>query len=313
LATDLETKSTLNLVKLCQHFTRGELLPTQQDILGATTSRGSDETLPDENETQQRLQEALNNTKSRLQSIESDALSLMTEAVDRSEWGLSIVSVRLDGFSLLDPQISADLARVTQSLLATSAEQVQGRLEVARAEAERITALKRANAEAQVAQRQAESAAQVRTSTATAEAQIHHLEAVQKAKADAEVQRINLALSKEEAENRAEIRRLELSLQTEEAEAKALGITKVAQATAEKMNKEYEAAKQMPQQEFELKRVKLAVEGLQHYGQSAWRYPDSMTAYIEQLMPYLRLGPASAKEIFASIASKTSNHNPGAK
>lgn len=104
------------------------------------------------------------------------------------------------------------------------------------------------------------------------------------------------------AENQNTIEEMTLRRKQRERETEAAGILAMAHANYEKGLKEQEVAGKMPEQELELKRLQLVVEGLKYYGQSAWRYPDEMQGFMEQLKPYLRLGPMSADE--ATVAAR---------
>lgn len=298
LNSTIADRTRLALIRLCKRFNRGDLLPTQQDILSSVSDELSEEDL------QEHLKKAHQATKDLLHSLESDCSSALQQASAAGDWGARIESVSLDGFDLLDNQIAEDLAKITQSMLAMKAEQVQGRLAVAQAETERVTRIKHASANAEVLEAEAESAARIKLAEARAANSVRLLEVTENAKADAEAHRIALELEREKTTAQAENKRTLLGLKLEEAQAEAQSITEIAQAHAKKQREENEAATLMPAQTLELRKMQLAVEGLRHFGAAAWKYPDEMSAFIEQLTPFLRVGPSTASEILKGIKGK---------
>merc|ERR1719313_3146876 len=71
----------------------------------------------------------------------------------------------------------------------------------------------------------------------------------------------------------------------------------MAQANYESGVKEQEVKSRMPAQELELKRLALIVEGMKHFGQAAWRHPEEMQSFMNQLKPYMRLAPMTAHDL----------------
>merc|ERR1712188_255347 len=77
----------------------------------------------------------------------------------------------------------------------------------------------------------------------------------------------------------------------------AAAMLAMAEASYERGIKEQEVASRMPPQELELKRLELIVEGMRHFGQAAWRHPGEMQDFMQQLKPFLRVGPMKANEL----------------
>jgi hypothetical protein len=71
----------------------------------------------------------------------------------------------------------------------------------------------------------------------------------------------------------------------------------MANANYERGIKEQEVASRMPAQELELRRLEIIVDGMKHFGQAAWRHPDEMQSLMNQLKPFLRIGPVSVDEL----------------
>merc|ERR1711988_1060341 len=129
---------------------------------------------------------------------------------------------------------------------------------------------------------------------ARAQNEIALMEATNAAKAQAEAQKIEFEMQREMAENQTAIEEMRLQQKQREAETEAAAVQAMAIANYERGIKEQEVASRMPPQELELKRLELIVEGMKHFGQAAWRHPQEMQSFMNQLKPYLRLGPMSA-------------------
>merc|ERR1719478_282738 len=205
------------------------------------------------------MQRAAETSRQLQHSTEKCCLELLNSASVDGGWGVLVVSIKIDCLQLADEKIIADMQLIAQSQLAAKRKQMEGRLAVVAANVEREAAIHKAQATAEVQQTTAESDARVQLANAKAENEIALMQATSAAQA--------------------------------QAEAEAAAVLAMADANYERGCKEQEVASRMPPQELELKRLELVVQGLMHYGQAAWRYPDEMQAFMEQLKPYLRLAP----------------------
>lgn len=291
--SNVQSRARNNLVKLCMHYNRGELLPTQQDVIVAKGAEISDE------EAEKLMKESMQNTRALYGEVEKHCKEILVEASKQSGWGVSILKTSLDGFELLDKAIIDDLAKITRSLIAAKSEKVKGELAIAQAEAEKKASVKRAENDAEISMQRAEAAARVlqtearaaaeaRVAEAEAENKVKVLFATNQAKAEAESQRIRLDIDIRDKKERAE------------AEAHAMKL--LAEAEYDKQMKENEAAKQIPMHQIELEKARIAADAVQNFGQAAWRHPQDMMNFLEQLMPFLRLAPTTtAEEAFKKI------------
>merc|ERR1711904_761339 len=103
-------------------------------------------------------------------------------------------------------------------------------------------------------------------------------------------------MQREMAENQNAIEEMKQKQKQREAETEAASILAMANANYERGLKEQEVASRMPPQELELKRLELVGEAMKGFGQAAWRHPEEMQGMMNQLKPFLRLGPMSAKD-----------------
>jgi len=137
----------------------------------------------------------------------------------------------------------------------------------------------------------------VQLAQAKAQNEIALMEATNAAKAQAEAQKIEFDMQREMAENQTAIEEMRLKQKQREAETEAAAILAMASAHHDRGMKEIEVASRMPPQELELKRLELIVEGMKHFGQAAWRHPEEMQSFMNQLKPYLHLGPMYASDL----------------
>merc|ERR1711988_1951369 len=137
----------------------------------------------------------------------------------------------------------------------------------------------------------------VKVARAKAENEISLMEATNAARAQAEAQKIEFEMQREMAENQNSIKEMKLRQKQREAETEAAAILAMAQANYESGMKEQEVKSKMPPQELELRRLELIVEGMRHFGQAAWRHPEQMQSFMNQLKPFLRLGQVSMSDI----------------
>jgi hypothetical protein len=259
------------------------------------------------------MRKAAENSKEAVQSMEAQCLELLNAASMDGGWGLRVVSVKVDSLDLGDEKIMRDLESIAQAQLATKRKQVEGRQQIAAAHVDREAAMQKAQAKADVEQTQAESESKVRLAQARAQNEIALMEATNAAKAQAEAQKIEFEMQREMAENQTAIEEMRLKQKQREAETEAAAMLAMAEASYERGIKEQEVASRMPAQELELKRLELIVEGMKHFGSAAWRHPEEMQSLMNQLKPYLRLGPMSASDLqnVASAARQPMPPLPG--
>jgi hypothetical protein len=284
---------------ILRNLSRAEILPTRQDVStdvllthGAEVEEGHAEAAAEE-----LMRKAAQNSKEALQAMEVQCLDLLNAASRDGGWGLSVVSVKVDSLELGDESILRDLESIAQAQLATKRKQVEGRQQVAAAYVDREAAMQKAQVKAEVAQTQAESESKVQLAQAKAQNEIALMEATNAARAQAEAQKIEFEMQREMAENQAAIEEMRLKQKQREAETEAAAMVAMANATYERGMKEQEVASRMPMQELELKRLELIVQGMQHFGHAAWRHPEEMQSFMNQLKPYLRLQPMSAGQL----------------
>merc|ERR1719390_29763 len=258
------------------------------------------------------MRKAAENSRLALRRMEANCLELLNAASVDGGWGLEVASVKVDSLELGDEAILKDLESIAQAQLATKRKQVEGRQQVAAAHVEREAAMQKAQAKADVEQHQAESESKVRLAQARAQNEIALMEATNAAKAQAEAQKIEFEMQREMAENQTAIEEMRLKQKQREAETEAAAMLAMADASYERGIKEQEVASRMPAQELELKRLELIVEGMKHFGPAAWRHPEEMQSLMNQLKPFLRLGPMSAGELLsAADAARQATLLPG--
>merc|ERR1719506_2298019 len=168
---------------------------------------------------------------------------------------------------------------------------------LAAATVKRESAMHKAKATAEVSQTQAVSAAKMKLAEAMAQSEIALMEATNAARAQAEANKIELDIQVLMAESQTAIEETKLRAKRLEAETEAAAISSLAEANYDKGRKEQEVAAMMPPQELEIRKMELAMEGMRNFGQAAWRHPEEMHHFWEQLKPYVRLGPMSAGEL----------------
>lgn len=311
----LRAKVAACLGMLLRTYNRAELLPTRQDVVMGKMQEGE---VDEDDALEEAIKTAAERSKSILQDTEDKSLEVLNEASTTGGWGLRLVSVKIDNLELRDEQIVSDLQSIAQAQLATKRKQVEGQQQIAAANVEREAAIQKAEAEAEVLQTQAESDARVQTASATAKSEmelsaarakneIDLMQATNAARADAEAKKIEFEMQRQMAENQVTIEEMKLKAKQRQAESEAAAIIAMAQANYEKGCKEQEVAGKMPVQELELKRMELIVRGLNYYGNAAWRYPDEMQGFMDQLRPFLRLGPMSGADLHSAIKSTRDN------
>jgi hypothetical protein len=228
---------------------------------------------------------------------EESCLQLLNDAAVDGRWGVEVVSVKIDSLDLADERIIADLQSIAHAQLAIKRKQMEARAMLAAATVEREAAMHKAKAVAEVSQTQAESEARMKLAEAKAQSEIALMEATNAARAQAEANKIELDMQVLMAESQTAIEETKLRAKRLEAETEAAAISSLAEANYDKGRKEQEVAAMMPPQELEIRKMELAMEGMRNFGQAAWRHPEEMHHFWEQLKPYVRLGPMSAGEL----------------
>lgn len=302
-------RSLKNMIKICKAYNRGDLLPTQQDIIISGD-------MVEDADIQQLYKDAHERTKQLYKELETTCKNILTATSEASALGISVVSVHIDNFELLDVNIIKDLENITASLLATKEAKVKGELGVAQAEAGKREAEKKAEVDAFIKIKQAEANANVREKEALSEANVKVTQAkaendvrvqieTAKAKAEAEAIKIKLESDKTRAETEAEIAMVRLKAETnkimKEAEAKAASIKLLAEAEFERETKAFEAQSRMPPGELMLKALDKEVQGLEAFGNAAWKHPEPYQHVFEKFSDKFRMGHMTVEELMSRV------------
>jgi len=276
------------MIRLCKMYNRGDLLPTAQDVEHLRTPEMTDrEASAMADEAYRVLQKSLSETcQEELVTISSS-----------SRLGVTVEKVQIERFLLMNETILEELEKITMAQLSAKREKVEGEYQIAKAQAEKLAREKRAEADASVQLKQAEAAAEVRRTEVAMESEARRTSAA----TDNEI---------EQAKNDTAVK-IAKEKMIQEAEAKAQAIAAITDAEYQRKVKEAEAAARMPPQEFELRKLQMQVEMLKQIGSAAWKYPDVYTGFLEQFGDKLRLGPMSASETLAKMASSQAAE-PGA-
>lgn len=300
LRESVQEKAVSGFGMLLRNLSRAEILPTRQDVSADVLLNYGAE-VDAEAAQEELMKKAAENSKEALQAMEMQCLELLNAASADGGWGLRVVSVKVDSLELGDESILRDLESIAQAQLATKRKQVEGQQQIAAAHVDREAAMQKAQAKADVEQKQAESQSKVQLAQAKAQNDIALMEATNAARAQADAQKIEFEMQREMAENQNAIEEMKQKQKQREAETEAASILAMANANYERGLKEQEVASRMPPQELELKRLELVVEAMKGFGQAAWRHPEEMQGMMNQLKPFLRLGPMSAKD-FQNVA-----------
>eukprot|EP00928_Gymnodinium_smaydae_P081827 TRINITY_DN65277_c0_g1_i1.p1 TRINITY_DN65277_c0_g1~~TRINITY_DN65277_c0_g1_i1.p1 ORF type:complete len:1032 (-),score=194.23 TRINITY_DN65277_c0_g1_i1:262-3114(-) len=201
-------------------------------------------------------------------------------------------------------EVRLQKAKAEAEVLRTNAES-NAAVELAKAQAQNEVALAKASmeakAEAELKQRKAESDAAVEIANARKHKEVNLMKA--------EGKQVELQMQRDLAESQAAIEETNLRVRQREAEVEAARVRALAEAQYEKGCKEQEVLSMMPPQELELRKLDKIVEGLKAYGEAlghaAWRHPDEMFNFMEELKPYLRIQSAglSAEQLATSAAA----------
>lgn len=250
-----------------------------------------------------------------MNDLQMIAQSQLAKSRKQMESRLEVQNVRVDREAQLQK------ARAQAEVQKTKAES-DAAVELANARAQNEVALQKAKAEAEVQRTRAESDAAVELANAKAQNEVALAKATMEAKAQAELERsraesvaavevenakkqkeialataeakrIELEMDKERAESLAAIEETKMKTKQREAELEAARIRALSEAEWDRGCKEQEVLSKMPPQELELKKLDKIVEGMKYYGEAlgkaAWRHPDEMYNFMEEMKPYLRI------------------------
>lgn len=279
---DLLDRTSTNLERMCSLHNRAELLPTQQDIV--VQHEG-------ESLNQQEIEIYLQKSKDKMLTLyektQRDCFELIQASCKTSNWGIELISLQIDNMILHDKEIIDNLSKMTQAILATKVQDASRKAEVNKAEADKLVAITRASAESEVAKQKAQNAADIELMKAQTEA-----------KSKAEQYRIQKEMEKQMAETDAEIRKINAETAFMEQKRKAEAEIVSAEASARAIELKNQAESKMPEQQYNLELAKIHSEALKGIGNAAWRYPDAMTAFMNQVMPNMNLSmkPLPASE-----------------
>ena len=305
----VQDRSLKNMIKICKAYNRGDLLPTQQDIMVSVD-------MTDDADIQQLYKDAHERTKQLYKELEATCNSILTTTSDASALGISVISVHIDNFELLDKNIIRDLENITASLLATKEAKVKGELGVAQVEAGKKEAEKKAEVEAFIKIKQAEANANVREKEAISEANVKLTQAkaendarvqieTAKAKAEAEAVKIKLESDRARAQMEAEVAAVKIETETnkimKEAQAKAAAIKLLADAEYERETKALEAKSKMTPGELMLQAMDREVQGLEAFGNAAWKHPEPYQHVFEKFSDKFRMGHMTVEELMTRV------------
>lgn len=334
LRDEFRSKALSGLIMQLRRHTRADLLPTRQDVLMQASSEDvtSDDAQAD---LQAKLKAAQEASTLVLEDAQNACVELLKTASENAGWGIAVNSVNIDSIELADERIIADMAAIAQSQLSMKRKEMEGRAALASATVDREAAMHKEKAKAAIQQQAAESQSKVKIAEARAESEISLMEATSSAKAQAEAKKIELDMqlqleesqaaleeSKATRSARAEAEKQKIELETQRLaaeaqvaieetrlrgqqladETEANAVRSMADANYDKGRKEQEVASMMPQQELELKRLALAVEGMKHFAAAAWRHPDDaqrahLHLFWEEMKPFMRMGPMTAADM----------------
>ena len=148
------------LVRLCKMCSRGDLLPTKQDV--ATT-----DAMQDDEQREKAAADSHRELVGTLANLCRDELQAISKT---SKLGIAIEKVMIEQFRLRDESILQDLEDMTKAELAKKAEKVRGELAIAKAGFEMAVREKKATAEAEYMQARAKDEIIAREQRAKAEA-----------------------------------------------------------------------------------------------------------------------------------------------
>lgn len=304
-------RSLKNMIKICKSYNRGDLLPTQQDIIIKGDSL-------EDSEIQQLYRDAHEATKQLYKDLQETCNTVLTATSNASALGITVISVHVDNFELLDGNIIRELENITASLLATKEARVKGELSITQAEIRKKEAEKKADVEAFIKIKQAESDANVREQEARSEANVQATKAkadadirfqmeTSKAKAEAEAIKIKLDSDRARAQMEAETAQIKLQAETlkitKKAEAEAEATKLLSQANCDRITKEYEAKSKMPEGELLLQALDREVSGIKEFGQAAWKHPEPYMHIYEKFGDKFKMGHTTIDEYMMRVGA----------
>eukprot|EP00441_Pelagodinium_beii_P017403 CAMPEP_0197664590 /NCGR_PEP_ID=MMETSP1338-20131121/58732_1 /TAXON_ID=43686 ORGANISM="Pelagodinium beii, Strain RCC1491" /NCGR_SAMPLE_ID=MMETSP1338 /ASSEMBLY_ACC=CAM_ASM_000754 /LENGTH=899 /DNA_ID=CAMNT_0043243271 /DNA_START=33 /DNA_END=2732 /DNA_ORIENTATION=- len=334
LRDEFRSKALSGLIMQLRRHNRADLLPTRQDLMMQAGSE--DVTSEDAQEDlKAKLKAAQDASRQVLDDAQNSCIQLLKAASTSAGWGIVVNGVNIDSIELADERIIADMQAIAQAQLSMKRKEAEARAALAAANVDREAKMHSEKAKAEIQQAMTASQSQVKVAEARAESEISLMEATNSAKAQAEAKKIELDMqlqleesqaaleeSKATRSARAEAEKQKIELETQRlaaeaqvsieetrlrgqrlaAETEASSIKALADAEYEKGRKEQEVAAMMPQQELELKRLALAVEGMKHFAAAAWRHPDDaqrahLHLFWEEMKPFMRMGPMTAAEM----------------
>jgi len=290
--------------KISLQYNRNRLLPTKQDVL--ILSRNLAKENNKENVSDQDLDEMLKNdvAKSMVlhESIETKVHELLNQATENCRWGVTIHDVRIHDFKLSDDAIESMLKEVTEIVLTKDLVKVQGKLNMAKAEASRLVQLKKTDMDCVVGLTEAKVEAEINKLNAEALAEEREVlvDASSKAKIDAATVESKGLILREvaKAEADAKTREIELEIKNaailQKAQAQSNAIKVVAEANYQKKLRSNEAAGLMTEMQFQLKLIQKSISAMDRMGKSAWRMPDKYMKFYDEFAPMVQL-PTSGK------------------
>jgi len=227
---------------------------------------------------------------------------LLKQATDNCRWGVIIHDVRIHDFKLSDSAIATMLKEVTEIVLTKDLVKVEGKLNMAKAEASRLVQLKKTEMDCVVGLTEAKVVADINKLNAEARAEENEVleDATAKAKIDAaKVESEGLILREvAKAEADAKTRSIQLEIKNaaiiQEAEAKSDALKVVAEANYQKKLRSNKAAALMTDMQFQLKLIEKSIRGMDKMGKSAWRMPDKYMKFYDEFAPMVQL-PRSGK------------------
>ena len=328
LRTLMTSRAQDALVRLCKMCSRGDLLPTKQDVVAHADDMQSDE---------QRETAAADSHRELVGTLVNLCRDELQSISQTSQLGLSIGKVMIEQFRLRDESILQDLEDMTKAELAKKAEKVRGELAIAKAGFEMAVREKHATAEAQfaVARQQAEAKRllahqnfELRAQEERAAAEAKLAQAAEKAKGELDIARAENELLRVTTEAKARIEdadadnvilkkqettaaQIASDRQIMQAEAEAKAIVVIAEAEHKRSMNECSAESRMAPQTLELKRLQIQkemqVEMMVGIGQAAWKYPDVYTGFLEQIKDVIQVAPQRGQHMMTSLLPQMLN------
>jgi len=304
LVKQIKSRFEIFVRKISLQYNRNRLLPTKQDVL--ILSRNLVKEKIKENVSDQDLDAMLKKDVAKSMalhgSIERNVHDLLNQATENCRWGVTIHDVRIHDFKLSDWAIENSLKEITEIMLTKDLVKVQGKLNMAKAEASRLVELKKTDMDCVVGLTEAKVEAEIKKLNADALAEENEVlaEATSNAKiVAAEMESEGLILREvAKAEADAKTRSIELEIKNaailQKAEANSNAIKLVAEANYNKKLRSNKAAGLMTDMQFQLKLIEKSIRAMDRMGKSAWRMPDKYMKFYDEFAPMVQL-PISGK------------------